>query len=324
MAAVGRLDAAESVARDVLAPAADRIEDDPGLLDSCLAALAGAGLYDVVLSDEPLLMERTVEALACGCLTVALVWMQHHGAVVGVAGSDRGRLRAEWLSPLLNGAVRATTTFAGVLPAPLLRVEFRDGHHVLNGEAPWISGWSTAGVVNVSARDPSDRILWLLVDTCPTEALTVEPVELMALNASHTVHAQCRELVVPDDRLVGSVSVDEWRATDVNRLRINGYLALGLARRCALSARDAGLDAAVDRCRSALDAATSVDVAAVRALAGRLALQAAAAALVAGGSQEVIRGRAAERLAREALVLLVFGTRPAIRASLLEGLSRFG
>jgi hypothetical protein len=45
-------------------------------------------------------------------------------------------------------------------------------------------------------------------------------------------------------------------------------------------------------------------------------MRAAAALVVAGGSQAILTSHEAHRLAREALFLLVFGSRPAIRPSL--------
>lgn len=61
---------------------------------------------------------------------------------------------------------------------------------------------------------------------------------------------------------------------------------------------------------------------AARAAASELALRLAAALCVTVGSRAVLLDRHAQRLAREAVFLLVYGSRPAVRESLLELLSR--
>jgi hypothetical protein len=50
-------------------------------------------------------------------------------------------------------------------------------------------------------------------------------------------------------------------------------------------------------------------------------MRAATALLVHVGSQGILRGQHAQRLAREAMFLLVFGSRPPIKAELLARLS---
>ena len=89
-------------------------------------------------------------------------------------------------------------------------------------------------------------------------------------------------------------------------MRLNGFLALGVAARCVALLGATPLAVALDECRSALVSGTP-DVAQARA---------AAALAVTQGAGAVLRGSHAERLSREALFLLVFGSRPAIRSAL--------
>jgi hypothetical protein len=55
---------------------------------------------------------------------------------------------------------------------------------------------------------------------------------------------------------------------------------------------------------------------AARAAASAFAFQAAGALVAAAGSQAILTGDHPQRLAREALFLLVFGSRPAIKKQL--------
>ena len=68
--------------------------------------------------------------------------------------------------------------------------------------------------------------------------------------------------------------------------------------------------------RSALDDAGPPTMPAVRAAAAELAFRAAGALVIAGGSTSILAGAHPQRLAREAMFLLVFGSRPAIKANL--------
>jgi hypothetical protein len=69
-----------------------------------------------------------------------------------------------------------------------------------------------------------------------------------------------------------------------------------------------------------LDAASTEALPDARAAACELALRAANALTVAHGSRAIVAGEHAQRLAREALFLAVFGSRPPIKASLLRRL----
>jgi hypothetical protein len=59
---------------------------------------------------------------------------------------------------------------------------------------------------------------------------------------------------------------------------------------------------------------------AARAAAAELAMRAATALAVQAGSKGILLDQHAQRLVREAMFLLVFGSRPAIRAELLARL----
>ena len=83
------------------------------------------------------------------------------------------------------------------------------------------------------------------------------------------------------------------------------------------------LDHEVTACRERLDAALGADPTAMadaRAAASELALRATAALAVRDGGNAVTVDQHAQRLAREAVFLLVFGSRPGIKSALLKRL----
>jgi alkylation response protein AidB-like acyl-CoA dehydrogenase len=130
---------------------------------------------------------------------------------------------------------------------------------------------------------------------------------------------------VAGERCTVRTSYVDWQRADVEGLRPNGSLALGVAGRCAAllgSSELAGeLSDEIGRTRSLLDAAGSDEMPAARAAASELCWRAAAQLLVTTGGRSVLTDQHAQRLAREAMFLLVFGSRPSIKAALLHRLT---
>ena len=328
---------AARIADEVLFPAAGAVEAAGVVPIGHLDLFASQGLYG--LAAEPptdrAATFRIVETLASGCLATTFVWMQHHGVLRAVADSP---LRDRYFGDLRSGRVRAGTAQGGLRPGPpLLRVSLKDGRSVgdgsvgdgfvLDGEAPWVTGWGLVDVVLVAARSDDDLCHWFLLDAVPTAGLSVQPLDLIAVTSSRTVHMRFTGYPVPADRLVWTLPFAEWPERDAAGLRGNGSLALGVAARCVrlLAAFDAGLAAAlsstVETVRSELDRAGPADLPVARASASALAMRCATALAVATGARSVLAGQDAERLLREAAFLQVFGSRPAIRAELLRRLA---
>jgi hypothetical protein len=94
-------------------------------------------------------------------------------------------------------------------------------------------------------------------------------------------------------------------------------LALGVTRRCCVLLGPSPFDDELASRRNDLDKATMQTMAQARAGACELAARASHALAVYRGSSSVISGDIAERTAREASLLLTFGSRPAIKQALL-------
>ena len=148
------------------------------------------------------------------------------------------------------------------------------------------------------------------------------PQRLAAVNASATVTLTFNDHLVSADRVITIQPFDEWQARDRASLRLNGSLPLGVAGRCATLLGSGPLQNEVVARRDALDRASGEEMPAQRALASELALRAAATLVVAGGGRSIATDQHAQRLAREALFLLVFGQTSAIKAAQLDHLGR--
>jgi alkylation response protein AidB-like acyl-CoA dehydrogenase len=284
-----------------------------------MAAPEDAGGYDLSTSE----VQPIVEALAGGCLTTAFVWIQHHNPVRAVAASTTPGLRDAWLGPLARGERRSGIALAGERPGPatLLVHDAPDGSFVVDGEAPWVTGWGRIDVVMIAARR-GDEVVRLLVDAQAGPTLEVEPLHLVAADASGTVTVRFRGHRVPPDRVVGVETHADALARDPTGLRTNGSLALGVASRCLRLLGPGSLDDELVGTRVALDTAGPDELPEARARAAELAWRAAGALIVGAGARSILTDQQAQRLAREAMFLLVFGSRPSIKRALAARLAR--
>ena len=314
------MDAARQLADDVLFPTANEVDALPVLPRERLDLLAEHGWYG--LSAPSSGFDRAasmpvLEAFAGGCLTTTFVWMQHLSAPpAGASGPERLR---PWVDLLASGTRRATVAFAGLLPEPRLRARPDDDGWIVDGVAPWVSGWGLSDVIHVAARTPEDDVVWLLIDT-PSPGMRPEPLRLLAVDASATVTLGFDAVRVGGDRETGRFPWAEWPERDAMGLRTNGSLALGVAGRCCRLMGPSPLDDELTARREALDVGDPVTMPAARASAAAFAVQAASALVAHRGSASVVAGDHAGRLLREATVLLVFGSRPSIRRNLLAEL----
>jgi alkylation response protein AidB-like acyl-CoA dehydrogenase len=317
-------DAARELADEVLFPTADEIDASSVLPRERLDLLAEQGWYGLSAPTSGLEFADAwpiLEALAGGCLTTTFVWMQHLGTPPACAfGPEHLR---PWVAPLAAGERRSTVVFAGLLPEPPLRARQDGDEWVLDGVAPWVSGWELSDVIHVAARTPDDDVIWLLVDE-PSEGMHAEPLRLLAVNASATVTLRFDGVRVAADRQTSRFPWAEWPGRDAMGLRANGSLAIGVAERCCRLIGPSRLEGELAARRAALDAGTPESMPAARAAAARFAVQAASALVVHEGSRSVVVGSHPERLLREATLLLVFGSRPSIRRALSAQLGMTG
>jgi alkylation response protein AidB-like acyl-CoA dehydrogenase len=317
------------LAAEVFAPAAMSVEASQRIPPEHLDLLAAEGFYGLAGPREAGGLDlpvpaagQVVETLAGACLSTTFVWLQHHSVVRAVARSDNIGLRDDLLGPLCRGERRAGLALGGTLPGPpRLRARPVPGGYRLDGSSPWVTGWGLIDTLYVAARDERDTIVWAVLDapaasTLSTSTLAAELVQLVAVMASRTVHLRFDQQFVPADRVVHTLPLAEWQHQDRAGLRMNGSLALGLAARCGQLIGPGPLDDQLAACRSGLDTADPDSMPAARAAACELAMRATAALVVAQGARAILADQDAQRLAREALFLLVFGSRPTIKQAL--------
>jgi alkylation response protein AidB-like acyl-CoA dehydrogenase len=289
-----------------------------------LRGLADAGLYGIFAPVEVgglglgAEVGLVIEELASACLASTFVWLQHLRLLGAMLDPGTpAALREALLPAVVSGQVRGGVALAGLLPGPpRLTARPVDGGWLLDGEAPWVSGWGIVDLLVTVARGPEDMAVTLLMDGRQQQGLTAARQRLAAANASATVQLSFDGVFVPDGRLVDQRPYDPVAAQSEG-LRGNGSLALGVGRRCCALIGPSPLDDELDACRAELDAADTAGMPAARAHASEFAARAAHYLAVRRGSRSALAGDDAERLAREAGFLLVFGSRPAIKDALL-------
>lgn len=323
---------ARGLADDLLFPEAMRVDGLDVLPVAHLDALAAAGLYGapVPVQAGGLGLDLTTvgavaEELASGCLATTFVWLQHQSLVKTLAAeSTPAALRDRWLGPACRGQVRGGIALHGLMPGPpLLRARPAGDGWRLDGVAPWVTGWGLVDLLLVVARGPDDSVVTLILDAAAQPGLTVTRQRLSAVNASVTVRLGFDGVLVPRERRAGQAPFDPAESLRPGRLRVNGSLALGLARRCVRMIGPSPLDDELAACGKRLDEAVTAGpdaMAEARAAASELAVRATAALAVRDGSRSITVDEHAQRLAREAVFLLVFGSRPGIKSALLRRL----
>ena len=326
----GPVTVARRLADEVLWPAAQDIDRAPAVPRAALDALADAGLYGLLgpvemggLDAGPEVTAAVFEALGGGSLAAAFVWVQHHTTVRAIAESTN-ELRLEWLPGLCSGRTRSGIAVAALRrPGPPAMVAEPDGDGVvLHGFAPWVTGWGLIDVVLVAARD-GEQVLWALVDATTGPALRAHRLRLAAVDSSSTVRLSLDGLVVPASRIVGRQLYSQWRAGEAPGLARSGFLAIGVAQRCVrlLGDQAGDLSRMVDQARRRLFSVDQEGVVAARVEASLTALRAATALVAAGGGSSIEVDHPAQRLAREAMFLLVFAQTQEIRRTQVQDLT---
>ena len=293
--------------------------------DSNFDSIAASGLFGAFapISAGGLELElgtlcAIVEQFASACLTTTFVWIQHFRLLAALLDPSTPEKVRTFLPSAVNGQIRGGVALSGLLPGPprLFATETKDGWR-LNGDAPWVSGWGIVDMLYVTARQSDDTVVSLVIDATEQSGLETSRYQLSAMNASSTVRLSFTDFHVPH---TGYVACQPY-APGLERpegLRVNGSLALGVARRCCELLGPTSLDDELRQCRDELDAYETRDIYSSRARAAELAVRAAHVLAISRGSRSAISGDIAERTSREAALLLVFASRPAIKASLLD------
>jgi alkylation response protein AidB-like acyl-CoA dehydrogenase len=216
-----------------------------------------------------------------------------------------------------------------------------DGGWRFDGAVSWLTGWGLCDVVLLAGRTDGDEVVFVLVEAQDGPGLTASaPLALAAMGATRTVALALDGLLVSDADVVETTRAADWLAADALRTANATPNVFGLQRECVrrlsetASARDDGTAAALahalgqEGARLHRVAETLLedvppdelvdDRLAVRASALELALRSATALVAATGGAAMSLDAAPQRLAREAVFLLVQAQTPPLREAVLQ------
>ena len=319
-----------------------------------LRALADAGLYGLSGPVEaggaaapPAVGRLVYETLAGACGVTFFVWVQHHAPVRMLAASANAALRERWLPALCRGEVLGGVAFAYLRRPgpPAVAARPVAGGWVVDGEAPWVTSWSLAGVYAVAAAARDDVVFFALPTAPPPpEVRASPPLPLAVMAASATVRLVFDGLFVPTADVIATVPLGAWKARDRLATAQPHPAPLGVTARAvrllsdrarateqaAVGAAAAALAAELDACREhayGLDGDDGDDDARARLVAARawgldLAMRAASALVAATGGQAMALDHPAQRLVREAAFYSIQAQSLDLRRATLDRLTR--
>ena len=321
---------AREIAEALLFPRANETDALDLVPRENLDALAAAGLYGVSgppdaggLDVDLETYVELVEILAGACLATTFIWFQHPGVVRAVARADAS-LRERLLARLCRGGVRAGIALGGLIAhAPGITARREGDGWIFDGSAPFVTGWGRIDLLHIAGVDANVNIVYALVEAAARDGMQVGPLlDLVAVRSSATAAIRLSGLRLADASVTRIQPLAERERQDHVTLRGHAALAIGVAARCVRLLGETPLVGQLDAIRRRLATASPEEMPAAKAAAAALAHRAAGALVVKTGSRALLRTEHADRLAREALFLLVFGSRPTVKAALLESLTR--
>lgn len=334
------------LAGDVLWPASGDVDVGKCVPAGHFAALAEAGLFGMAVSaDDGGLglaasdVRAVMRVLGGACGATAFAFAQHFGTTGAVASTTNQALRDRWLPSLISDTL-AGIAYAHVRrpgPPVLAATETADGW-VLNGKAPWVTSWGSAGVFGVAAATGEGQIVWALVPGSGQSA-SMRPTrsfDLMVFGATQTVALEFNDHLIEPDLLLSVVDVERWAARDrVLAVRPNP-LCVGVGDRALALIAEANPDLAAElepewdavaqraetQCRLVDEDSATVELVAASRSEVLLATQRLTTALLATvGGAAMERTHPAQRLAREAQFYVVQAQNSDGRAAILKSLT---
>ena len=300
-----------------------------------LAALAEAGAMRWSIPAElggrdlsALELNLGYEAIAAASLAVALVVSQRDSAALLVAGGENAELRDQLGRLAENqffatiGIAQLTTSRQGTVPALLATPT--DHGFTLTGVIPWSTGaahahWIVAGAALASG----EQILFILHPDQP--GVTVEPpAPLVSLRSTWTTQITCRDVHIPAIQMLRGPSAGVLRGGKRGLVLGQTFLAMGLCQG-ALDLIDAHRSASAEKAFARLEEqflslrheilalsqpgkepdATAANPR-LRGAINDLALRITHTAVTLYKGTALLSTHPAQRLAREAMFLLVW------------------
>jgi len=347
---------ARRLADDVFRPHAEEADqgDIHGPAGRNVRALADAGFFGLGIptghggmgADDATRREYT-ELMAAACGVTAFVQQQMHAGGGFVGGGRSDELKRDLLPRFARGELLCGVGFSHLRrPGPALvtaRPTPGGGGYLINGTAPWVTGWSLLDAFILGATLPNGDHLFAYVPKAGNEqTMRGGPaIPLAVMNASDTVEVTFTDLFLPDELALNERPAEALRRGDFCGITGHVFLPLGCARGSvhylrALAGKrhKAGFAEAADAFTREIDACrrealawsgACADLAdykesalRARATAIVLAERAAHATVVATGGSAHLLTHPPQRLMREAMFYTTTAQTPDVQSGTLD------
>ncbi len=174
--------------------------NDAGAMRWALPAPFGDGLSSLDL-------HLRYEELAAASLAVALVFSQRDSAVLLIEGSELFARREELLQRFARNELYATIGIAQLTTsrqggAPALRATPHDDGYVLDGVIPWSTGAAKADYVVAGAVLPDRKQILFALPTKHAGVTVDRPMPLVALRSTWTSQVRCERALIDPSLLL--------------------------------------------------------------------------------------------------------------------------
>ena len=301
-----------------------------------LADLHSVGALQWAVSDadgkgriSALELHLRYERLATASLATALIVTQRDAAVGLIDAATASLCRTKLLGDLLKNDVWATVGIAQLSTSrqrgrPALAAHRIDGGYLLNGEIPWCTGAvHSAYVVAGATLQDGQQILFVLQQGQQGIALA-KPMHMVALNCALTSAISLENVVIDDAWLLQPPCRNPLSGRRNSLALGQTFLATGLTQACLnliaqhstdrahaackqLNLQLASLrDEVQALCRPGYESEAAAQNARLRGACNDLAVRSAQVAVAVYKGAALLDNHPAQRLAREAMFLLVW------------------
>ncbi|MFN3678229.1 acyl-CoA dehydrogenase family protein [Thermosynechococcus sp.] len=330
----------------VVAPIANRIDQQTSLLSASLQALGNLGIFRLAVPkamgglgcDRRTLWHLSLQ-LAQTSGALAFLVAQHQSALGMILEHPEGNVAQTYLGDLMKGQVLIGVSFSHLRHTPAeLQAQPTSGGYLLRGTLPWLSGFQHMTRFVAAAPLPDRRILFALLPFTNAQQASGGilhlslPLPLAVIPSTQTVQAEVVDWFVPSEDVVGIGAADWMAVRDRQQLLRGSAPPMGCAR-ASLQILAESADAKdlyhhfrdrwqrlYDQIQGELETINLPYHAQLRAAAIQLAVQTAQAALVTSGGSALVLSQTVQRLYREAMLYTVSGLNAPLRHALMEGL----
>ncbi|MEA5496097.1 acyl-CoA dehydrogenase family protein [Limnoraphis robusta] len=341
----------EAYLQTSVASIANEIDTSPDLLQQAFQGLGNLGVLGLrvpqqwggkQVSAEDFAQFQELIARYSGAL--AFLQTQHQSAAGMLMQSSNSALQDAYLPDMSYGKITVGVGFSQLRRSgkPTIIAKEVSGGYELNGNVPWVTGWTIFQEFIIAATLPDGRAVFGLVplenlNTSPGEIKLSSPMSLCAMTSTNTVSASLTQWFLPSEKVV-SIKPAGWitENDDKNALKAS-FFALGCAR-AGLDILETAFDKKgftfiqetvnilmeeLNQCRTKIQQAQenpSLSLAEkyqLRAWAINLAVRCSHGAVIASSGAANLSQHHAQRVYREALVYSISGqTKGLMEASL--------